>query len=48
MKIEAELKQLKDYADTLALFVENKHVISDLRRIGDLVKNVKVTLLRRY
>jgi hypothetical protein len=47
MNIEADLKQLKNYAKTLGVFVENKKVISDLGRMGDLVKNIKVHLLRR-
>jgi hypothetical protein len=47
LKIEAELKQLEDYAGTLAVFVENKKVISDLSRMDDAVKTVKDHLLRR-
>jgi hypothetical protein len=46
MQVEAELKQLKDYAGTLAVFAENRNLILELGRMGDIVTNVKVHLRR--
>ena len=45
MHVGADLKQLKEYSDTLSVFVANKELCSILFWMADLVKTVKVHML---
>lgn len=44
---EAELKQLKEYADTLSVFLASDEVVSNLLKMSDLLQSVKVHVLLR-